>query len=204
MNFEELQGAWQQDAGQQAERDFQIPLLKKASQPIDIIRKHMKHELNAQVFFIPFLGILPFFFKISNSLLFLYYCNYGIVIGISVYYFGQFKKLFKKMLHYEASLKNGLLELYYEIKLNLEMYKSFNFLLLPFVLIMTGIILIISNHKNMTSLESGMEGMGAYYFPVLAILTTFLVIIFTNWWVNYYYGKHVKKIRGILDELGEE
>jgi HD superfamily phosphodiesterase len=39
--------------------------------------------------------------------------------------------------------------------------------------------------------------------PIDGIQRVMDLIAATNWWVNYFYGKHAKRIRKILDDLKE-
>lgn len=203
MNFDELQNAWQSEQGPQEELSFEVSILKKSSQPIDAIRKKMKHEFWFQLIAIIFIGFLPILFDIRNNMMLLFYTNYIIMLFITAYYFLRFGRLFKTMHNYNTTLKDGLMHLYFEIRLHLEMYKSFNFILIPFVLFTTGITINRKDlsQKNISVPASDPESIIKY--SVLALIVTLIVIVFTNQWINSYYGKHVKKIKDLLDDLSE-
>jgi hypothetical protein len=204
MNFDELQNAWQKEDGSQKDMTFEGSLLKKSNQPIDAIRKKMKHEFWFQLAAIIFIGFLPLLFAIRGSMMLLFYTNYIIMLFITTYYFLRFGKLFKTMHNYNTTLKDGLTHLYFEIRLHLEMYKSFNFILIPFVFFMTGITMYKRDlTQNITSMPASYSE-GLIKYAALAIIVTLLVLILTNQWINSYYGKHVKKIKGLLDDLSEQ
>jgi hypothetical protein len=40
----------------------------------------------------------------------------------------------------------------------------------------------------------------AFYFALIIVLML-LAIWFTQFWLNLFYGKHLKQVKGILDEL---
>lgn len=203
MNLNEFQEAWQKEDGGEKELTLKISALKQAHQPIDSIRKNMKNELYMQVVVIALLAYAPFYYGITGKLLMAYLTLYALLIAVSGYYFYRFYLFFKSMHNYNATAKDSLYELYYEIRLHCEMYKSLSYLLVPFLLVIGG---IIGYSKNMRELPGETFFTGEsdlLILPVMAIIGTLIIIVATNWWVNHFYGKHAKSIRKILDELKE-
>ena len=203
MNLHEFQEAWNKDDGGEGHISINLEPLKNAHQPLESIRKNMKNELYLQSFAIGILAFAPPYFGISGKLLMAYFTLYGLMVAMAGYYFYKFFLFFKKMHDYTANAKDSLYELYYEIRLNIEMYKSLTYLLFPMALMIGGMI-SYSGRNNGIQQEPILQDENDWLLLlIIAITTTLLIIGITNLWVNYYYGKHAKKIRGILDELKE-
>ena len=98
--------------------------------------------------------------------------------------------------------KDSLYETYFEIRLNMELYKTFGFALVPFlILFLFGVLYFeIPEFFN--------NGLNSTAF----LVTTFSIVIFSilymgfalEWWVHHFYGKYAKEIRKVIDELKEE
>ena len=87
----------------------------------------------------------------------------------------------------------------------MELYKSFTYSLIPFLLIFS-IIYAISEFPSLTE-KVILDGVINYsvlsVFVCAFILSVFLIAFITTFWVNHYYGKYAKQIRSVLDELKE-
>jgi hypothetical protein len=203
MNLNDLQEAWNREEGGENELKLNLVALKEAHQPLESIRKNMKLELYVQLAAIGFLAFAPAYFGITGKLMMAYYSLYALMLAVSGYYFYRFYLFFKRMHNYNANAKDNLYELYYEIRLNIEMYKSLSYLIFPFALVIGGMIgysFNMNENPRDTILINENDGI---ILPVLAIIITLFLIAATNWWVNYFYGKHAKRIRKILDDLKE-
>jgi hypothetical protein len=203
MNFNDIQEAWNREEGGENELKLNLTALKEAHQPIDSIRKNMTTELYIQLAAIALLAYAPFYYGISGKLLMAYFTLYGLLVTVSGYYFYRFYLFFKKMHNYNANAKDSLYELYYEIRLHCEMYKSLSYLLFPFFLVIGGIIGYTTRTKELPEEPLFTGDMDWIILSVLSIFFTMMIIAATNWWVNHFYGKHAKRIRKILDELKE-
>ena len=204
MNFDHLKEAWNDESGS----DFKVPQkienLKVAQQPVDRIKKNMKHELFAQFIGIALIGIFPVTFKIAYELLVLYYALYALMLIICAYYLVKFYIFFKEMNHSTLSSKENLYELYYEIRLKIETYKSFSYILMPFSILFCAILIFGQDTQNFLNKLGTITNANMIAFFVLFSAIVILITVMTNWWVNYYYGKYVKQIKNVLDELKDE
>lgn len=201
MNFNEIQDAWDNTKGQGEDLNLLDLSLKNASQPIDSIRRNMKNELYYQLAAIIMIALFPIYFKTSGNALILFYTIFALLLVISFYYFYRFYLLFRSMHNYTANLRENLQELYFEIRLHLEMYKSFSFLLLPFVIFLMGIIVFAKKGTESQSVPRMADGADWLFYPIIGVVMTIIVIGLTNWWVTYFYGKHADRIKKTLDEL---
>jgi uncharacterized membrane protein len=201
MNFNEIQDAWDNTKGQDEDLNLLNLSLKNANQPIDSIRKNMKNELYYQLAAIIMIALFPIYFKTSGNALILFYTIFALLLVISFYYFYRFYLLFRSMHNYTANLRENLQELYFEIRLHLEMYKSFSFLLLPFVFFLMGIIVFAKKGTEAQPVPRMEDGADWLFYPIIGVVMTIIVIGLTNWWVTYFYGKYADRIKKTLDEL---
>lgn len=202
MNLDELQKAWGKEGSDSEPLNLVLEKLKKAHQPLDRIRSNMRKELIYQSIAILIMGFWPIYFKFNQQFSIAYYSIYALLIMVSVYYFLRFYRFFKESHQYTGNSKDNLYELYYEIRLNMEAYKSFSFLLVPFAMIAA--LLIVFNRRLLKYPDKQlMEASDWIVIPVVLVLMTVFIIWATNWWVEKYYGKHAKQIRNLLDELKE-
>ena len=203
MNFDNIKDAWDNESANDFNMPQKIEPLKSAQQPVDKIKKNMQHELFAQFFGIVLIGFFPQLFNIVHEFYVLYYALYALMIIVSAYYFVKFYFFFKEINHSTLSSKENLYELYYEIRLKIEMYKSFAYLLAPFSILLSAILIFGLNKNGMLNKLATLTNTNMFilfvYFSGLIILVTLI----TNWWVNYYYGKYAKQIKNVLDELKE-
>ncbi|MBL7767951.1 MAG: hypothetical protein JNK20_03210 [Flavipsychrobacter sp.] len=202
MNLDELQQAWGKEGSDSEPLNLVFEKLKKAHQPLDRIRINMKNELFYQSFAILLMGFWPIYFKFNQHFSIAYYSIYALLLMVSAYYFLRFYRFFKESHLYTGNSKDNLYELYYEIRLNMEAYKSFSFLLVPFAMIAA--LLIVFNRRLLKYPDKQLMEAGDWIvIPVVLVLMTVFIIWATNWWVEKYYGKHAKQIRKLLDELKE-
>lgn len=202
MNLDELQKAWGKEGSDSEPLNLVLEKLKKAHQPLDRIRSNMRKELIYQSIAILIMGFWPIYFKFNQQFSIAYYSIYALLIMVSVYYFLRFYRFFKESHQYTGNSKDNLYELYYEIRLNMEAYKSFSFLLVPFAMI-AALLIVFSRRLLKYPDKQLMEASDWIVIPVVMVLMTVFIIWATNWWVEKYYGKHAKQIRNLLDELKE-
>ena len=122
---------------------------------------------------------------------------------ISAYYLYAFYRFYKHMHQYAAATKDGLLELYFELRLNMERYKSFGFLLIPFGIIWIGLY----KYNNLLIRNITLESLSNNVIIIVitsVVIFTAAMIIAINTWVNSFYREYTKQTPNILDELKEE
>lgn len=201
MNLEELKDAWNAEEGRVDFTGLSKNAGKKVKQPMDAIRHNMRNELFVQFAGILVIAILPALFPLKGLLLAIYYSLFMVLLMITGYYLLAFYRLFKKMHNYNTNAWENLYELYYEIRLHLEMYKSFSFLLLPFVLLLSSLILVSDRVYHRGEILLGSDNSFWIVMLVFGVLAMLLVVLMTNWWVNHFYGKYANQIKSILDEM---
>ena len=205
MDFNDIQSAWNSDKSNNIVIPTHLEKLQSAKTPVDTIRKNLKNEFYVQLFSVIIIGFLPELFKFDTLLLLSFYSFYTIFVSISIYYFVKLYLFYKRLSSASVNTKDNLYETYFDIKLNMELYKSFTYSLIPFLLVFP-IIYIVSEFPSLTE-KIITDGVINYSFLSVIIcafiISVLLIGLITDLWVNYYYGKYAKQIRSLLDELKE-
>ena len=206
MNFDDIKDAWNNDQdSNKVTIPSSIDQLKPALLPVERMRKTMRSELLIQLVSIILIGFAPRFFHLLPVLTIPFYALYVGCLVISAYYFFRFYGFYKKMDTGSLTSKDSLYSLYYEARLNIEMYKSFTYMLFPFMLIMAILFLISGKGEAMNKLYNlitSIEQFGLWLALTFAS-GVFLLILMTELWSRSSYGKYLQQIKAVLDEFKE-
>lgn len=204
MSFD-LQSAWDSDPGNTIQLPDNINKLKPANLPLDAIRKNMRHELWVQVIAIISIGFFPKILNLLPVFNTAFYYLYTLLLAVSFYYLSKLFFFYKRIRHFDNSTKDGLYEMYYDIRLTIETYRTFTFSLTPFLLLLLGMFFAGTDEESFLTLLNNKEQMNQLLMKgILLFFTMFIsIIIVTELWIHYLYNKHVRHIKKILDELRE-
>ncbi|WP_342329922.1 hypothetical protein [Pedobacter sp. FW305-3-2-15-E-R2A2] len=204
MNFDDIKSAWNKESEQPIEVPKTIESLKKAQMPLDKFRKNMRGEAMFQVVALLASVFIPGYFNLIPALRVSFNCTYIIFVITTVYFLLRFYRLYKKIGQSSLTTKDSLYELNYDLKSNLELYKMFNYMLLPVFLVFGAIILVNFNYDYFMKVIVNEPG---YFYLVfgLTVLSIYIMIhFFAIIWLNQYYGKYAKEIESLIAELKEE
>ncbi|WP_080777162.1 hypothetical protein [Chryseobacterium phocaeense] len=202
MNFDQLKEQWNKEDGDNVHIPNTIEQLKKSKHPIEKIQKSMKAEFPMQIIAVILIGFFPQQLGFPTSQYVIYYTSYVMLVVISSYYLFGFYKFYKQTELYSGNTKTSLWKIYHELKLNMERYQSFGFLLLPHVMITIGLEFYnllekkgeslghISNSFQQTLIISVLLGTGAMVAGIVL-------------WTKYIYGRNAKHLENILNEMDE-
>ncbi|MBL3548529.1 MULTISPECIES: hypothetical protein [Chryseobacterium] len=201
MNFDQLKEQWNNE-----DHNVQIPdtieKLKESKHPISKIQKNMKKEFPMQVVAIILIGFFPLQLGFPSSQYIIYYISYTMMVVISSYYLYGFYKFYKQTELYTGNTKNSLWKIYHELRLNMERYQSFGFLLLPHFLITIGLeIYNLLEKKGKTLSELTNSYQQALIIAVL--LGTLSIVVSIVLWTKYIYGRNANQLENILNEMDE-
>jgi hypothetical protein len=205
MSFDELQQQWKDEPSGDVQIPSEMDVLKKAQTPIDTVRKKMKYDFKNQVFGLAIYGVYPFIFNFSTTVQFFYYIIYLITVIFSGYFYYIFWGFYKQAYNLTLESRKNLYWFYYELRLNLVLYKTLSYV--GFIMLFAFLIVVCSLGsfskdfanfiKNMDNLKNQLITIGVLIFAI-----PFSIIV-TELWTKNYYGKHLKKIKLVLDELDE-
>ncbi|HEX8576467.1 MAG TPA: hypothetical protein VF677_09250 [Flavobacterium sp.] len=202
MDFNDIQSAWNSDKPENVELPINLEKLKSANMPIDKVRKKLRSELFVHLATIIGSGFIPMLKWFPVNMTSTFYIIYSVMVAVSIYYLGKLIFFYKRLDKTSLNTKDSLYETYYDIKLNMELYKTFTNALIPFLIL---ILLIFYTGPKYTHIFNGQISQSKLpYISVLFIVAIIFMILSAELWVELYYGKYVKQIRKILDELRED
>lgn len=206
MNFDDLQSAWKKDSGNGGPVPESVAKIKSANLPLDKVRKNLRNEFVYQFIAIVLIGFLPQFPHFMPVFTFWFYIFYAMFVSISVYFLVKLYVFYKRINNQVLNTKDNLYEIYFDIRLSMELYKTFTYALMPFVLIFFAMFVVSMNQVEVEEmLHAGIYPKIAIYQLVIGFLVTMVTIGFvTEWWTHSFYGRYAKEIKKVLDQLKEE
>ncbi|MBO9727994.1 MAG: hypothetical protein J7623_05090 [Chitinophaga sp.] len=205
MNFDDIKSMWNNDEGEGAVVPNSVDQLKTLSLPIEKIRKNMRLEFYIQLITMVLIGFLPTFGYIGQLAVVPFFIIYFVAVIITIYYFSRFHIFYKQLNTNLLRSKDHLYELYYEGKLNVEMYKSFAYTLIPLFFMGEGLHLMsIYGARTRELLQMAQT----HQWKAALLIGTFLFLVLvtmlgTNLWAKAYYGRHLDQIKMVLNEFKE-
>ncbi|PWN66900.1 hypothetical protein C1631_019470 [Chryseobacterium phosphatilyticum] len=201
MNFDQLKEQWNNEDSNLNIPD-NIKQLKESKHPVEKIQKTMKKEFPMQILAVILIAFFPFIFKFSASLYTIYYTSYAILVVVSSYYLLGFYKFYKQTELYTGNTKNSLWKIYHELRLNMERYQSFGFLLLPHLLITIGLEICNALEKKGKSLFD-LTNTYQQSIVLIVLITTIVYVAAIVLWTKYFYGNQAQQLENILNEMDE-
>ncbi len=204
MDFNDIQNAWNNEKPENVILPKNLEKIQSANTPLDKIRKNLKIEFIYQIISITLIGIVPLLFGFSPKMTFFYYLLFSLFVAVCVYYLTKLYFFYKRLNKITLTTKDSLYETYFDIRLNMELYKTFGFALTPFlVLYLLGFYYYkFSKIPGFYDLDfSNSELIGFFLIVVFVVLSMGISL---EWWVHHFYGKFAKEIKKVIDELKEE
>jgi len=201
MNFDELKNQWNEIETGGSEVSENMLKVTEARTPIDNIRKKMKHEFFGQIFALFLMIFAPKIFDFNVELRNIYILFYAIICGFMAYYFFKFYLFYKHSYDLTLDSRKNLLWFYYEMKVNLELYKALTYIVGFILLAFCAIAMFTIKGELLTRI---LAKVSMTYIAINAIVTIVLVGIITELWAKFYYGKYLKRIKIIIDSMDEE
>jgi hypothetical protein len=206
MNIDDLKNAWKNDDAAFTHSPITDALQRKTTSAINRVRKNMKTEFIATllsylifIWFLFFRQTDPFLFNITSLLFFT-------MLILNTYYFFKFYVFYQSINQYGSSLKNNVNKVAYELELNLEIYKAYNFTITPIAIMVA--IGILCDKKASSYILQGLTGSHNVTLHLLIMFGVLLIsfagtYFFINLHVNLKYAKYLKELKYIINDLGE-
>ncbi|KQC01842.1 hypothetical protein [Pedobacter sp. Hv1] len=200
MNFDQLKNEWNKEEANGLIVSENILKIKEAHTPIDNIRKKMKSEFFTQILSLIVLAFIPRIFNFSPEMKPIFIAFYAMASGFTAYYFFKFYLIYKNSYNMTIDTRKNLLWFYYEMKLNIELYKALTYML--GLIALAGFIAYIFINKGA---PINVDAKKLTFVIVLVCFSSiFLIGLATELWTRYYYGKDLKKVKDIIDQLDDE
>lgn len=201
MDLDKFKENWKKnDDGN--ELPYNITKLRSSMHPLDKLKSNMRQELYTQVLAFAFVAFVPCWADFSRTSIVIFYITYIVFFIIAAYYMATFFRFYSKLQKYSGTAKKTLSEIYVDLRLNVERYKAFGFLLAPFFIAWLLLYLNDKMQRRNQSLSNLSEQniIVLFLIIIVAISATMTLVVF---WTNLNYGKYAKQIKSILDELDE-
>ena len=201
MDFNDIQSAWNSENTKNVVVPTQLEKVQKANTPLDKIKKNLKNELIYQIVAIVVIGLAPFLYGFPEQAITPFYLLFSLFVAVSAYYLIKLFVFYKRLNKTALNTKDNLYETYFDIRLNMELYKTFGFALTPFmILFLVGVLYF--KLPNAATLFT--DSTNSIVLFVSVLFSMLFMGIASEWWVHFFYGKYAKEIRTVLDELKEE
>lgn len=204
MDFNDIQNAWNNEKNENVVLPDNLEKINAANTPLDKIRKNLKNELIMQSVAVVLMGLTPYVYHFPEKWIAPFYLMFSIFVAVCVYYLIKLYVFYKRLNKITLKTKDSLYETYFDVRLNMELYKTFGFALTPFiVLFLIGFLyheFSKSPNFHLTDFSN------AQLISVFAVVTFSILFmgLALEWWVHHFYGKYAKEIRKVIDELKEE
>jgi hypothetical protein len=207
MELDQLKDIWQKEpAPQQKQDEYLLSLLAKPSNsPIAKMKRNLFWEL-VTIIVMYTAGIIYYFYAFGGRMAEISW--FMLIIGVIflVYYYRK-NKLLNSMQCVACQVKSNL-----ELQLGtLEKYVRFYLVagnvLFPVSMLTVGYVTIVLYPQRLHSPKSlwndpHVQQVAIIYTIVMAILSVG-VFFLNKWYVNRLYGRHVKKLKEMLQELAD-
>jgi hypothetical protein len=207
MNIDDLKDAWKNDESSFVHSPISQAMQGKTLSAVNRIRKNMKIEFIATLFsYLIFIWFL--FFRHTDAFLFnITSLLFFTMVILNTYYFFKFYVFYRSISSYNSSLKNSITKVAYELELNLEIYKAYNFCITP-IAIMVAIGILCGKHAS-NYVSQGLTGshnvvahlLIMFGILLLSFLGTYILI---SLHIKLKYGKYLEELKLIINDLGED
>ena len=204
MDFNDIQNAWNNEKSENVALPKNLEKIQSANTPLDKIKQNLKKEFIYQILSIFFIALLPLVLHFPDTMTKIYYVLFSIFLAVCVYYLVKLYLFYKRLNAITLRTKDSLYETYFDIRLNMELYKTFGFALTPF-LILYLIGLFYYEFSKIPGFE--IHEFNNYHLAGLLSIVIFVMLfmgISLEWWVHHFYGKFAQEIKNVIDELKEE
>jgi hypothetical protein len=204
MDFNDIQNAWNNEKTENVVLPNNLEKIESANTPLDKIRKNLKSEFIYQVISIVFIGLIPLLYSFPPKGLLLFYLLFSLFTAVCIYYLVKLYLFYKRLSSITLKTKDSLYETYFDIRLNMELYKTFGFALTPFLILFLIGFLYFEFSKIPGFLATEITNYQlAGLFSIVVFCMLFMGISL-EWWVKKFYGKYAAEIKKVIDELKEE
>ena len=202
MDFNDIQSAWKNENTGNVILPTHLDKINSANMPLEKIKKNLRNEFFYQIISIIFIGFVPLFFSVPANAIIPFYLLFSIFLAVGIYYLVKLYLFYRRLAKTTLNTKDSLYETYFDVRLNMEIYKTFSFALIPFAILFLLGFVYFKNPDFFT------KGLNSTPFLVTTFSIVFFPILFMGlvgeWWVHYFYGKYAKEIRKVIDQLKEE
>jgi hypothetical protein len=188
MNFDNLKDAWANDRTDDISLPVRKAALSETRSVVSTLRRNMKREIIFQLtgfaFLIPFVLLSP---KNTLSMAIVSIALLLLLVQIMWYSF-RFYLFYKAIGRYDLNLRKSIFKITYELELNIETYKTFNYIVTP----LAALIIIGSLTTSL------------FVILFMAGMTHLISLFLFKLYVQIRYGRQLMELKKIMEDLESE
>ncbi len=206
MELDNLKAVWKEvgaSAVDTSAQELEQLLAKKSKSPIAKLKRNLFWEM---VLVVVLYGGTIIYYVLQNEPGMLYL---SLLLGITAALYGWYyitkRRLLLSMECVTCEVKSNLSTQLVTLEKLLKMYLWAGRLLMPVILILSGMIVYFTSPLP-KDIELSKGAFFIYFFIALLLISlvfTVPVYFLNKWYINLLYGRHVKKLRQIVNEMNE-
>lgn len=196
MNIDDLKNIWSDDSPDKTP-EINTEQRKKINLPLEKIRANMRMEFWSTAIFLVFTLIAIWFL---DQLTFRYKLYIEILVAsmsvVTFFFYSKFFKLYQEISKPGLDTLDALKDLQHQFNLNKQYYLSFYISFVPFLV---GEMIIVIEASPFTQEFTNQKLTLIFISSIVGGL--FFLFAMGKFWFNYLYGKHIKNIDNLINEL---
>ncbi|AZA76966.1 hypothetical protein EG347_05310 [Chryseobacterium sp. G0186] len=194
MNIDELKNTWNEDIADKTP-EISIEQKNKINLPLEKVRKNMRAEFWWIIAIFVFVFLVcsvcqPFKLQLYITVL------VASMLIVTIFFFSKFFKLYNDISNTELNTYESLKDLVNQLNLNKQYYLSYYISFAPFLVCEILIVLEFIPWPTPPG-----ETKIALILISSVIGGLFLLFLVGRFWFHRYYGRYIKHIEGLLEEL---
>jgi len=169
---------------------------KQMHHPLERIRRNMRNEFWSTAILLPIILIVIWFFPIPFRFKLYIEVLVASMALITGFFFSKFFNLYKEISNPALGTLDSLKDLLHQFELNKQYYLSFYLSFVPFF-----VCEIIIVTESIPYTHEYTDGLLAFKFLASILFGLFFIYILGNWWFKHFYGKYIKKIEALVEEM---
>ena len=206
MELENLKTIWK-DVGTKtaatSAEELELLLSKKSKSPIAKLKRNLFWEMLAVV--VTYGGTIIYYLLQNQTGMLYLALLMGVLGALYGWYYFTKRRLLLNMECVTCEVKSNLSTQLVTLEKLLKLYLWAGTLLVPVILMVSGVIVYFTSPLP-KDVPLSKEAFFIYFFIALFILSlafTIPVFFLNKWYINLLYGRHVKKLRQIVNEMNE-
>ncbi len=197
MNFDDIKKSWDKQEVSSPKLTEESLVLSINRLPLDKIRKNTLKDIILQSVCVVLIAFFPATYNMPQENRFLFYAIYCLFAVVSFYYIIKMIIFYRISSSFEMNSRDSLYEVYFSVRMYVQLYENFCFSLAPFVLFFIPFFIGFSIDKIGLLFTN-------IFFVIYFVLVCIGIGFFTKYWIKRLYGRYLKQIKITLDLFKEE
>jgi hypothetical protein len=206
MELDNLKTIWKEmgaDTAGTSTEELEQMLSKKSKSPIAKLKRNLFWEM---IVVVVLYGSTTLYYFIKNDAG-MFYLAWIMILLSALYgwYYVSKRKLLLNMECVTCEVKSNLNTQLKTLEKYLKLYLWAGTLLVPIILMCCGVIIYFNNPAP-ADLPAGKNEFFPYFLAgmfIFSLIITIPLFFLNKWYIHLLYGRHVKKLRAIVNEMNE-